>query len=84
MVCYENIVFLQGDDAGEILDILDVFGESSAMEHLQQYDYGESQIESRDDFPWGSRDMIYREGNYVMSYNIGLGYIGLIKITKPE
>lgn len=77
---FENIYFAQESDAEETLEILTEFGEAAAMQYLIDFDYGESPVESIEGVPWGTCDEIYKKDNYVMSYNIGLQYIGLVKI----
>lgn len=37
---YCRIVFLQGDEANEALEILDSDGAESVIEYLSQWDYG--------------------------------------------
>src|SRR5690625_2122325 len=36
-----TVVFLQGDDAGRVLDLIDRDGTDAAIEHLRGYDYGD-------------------------------------------
>ena len=77
---YLNIVFIQNEEAEEPLNILEEQGEGAALQYLRQWDYGEDDGEAYDENPGGSGDFIYREGNYMMTYNTSLGYIGLCKI----
>lgn len=81
---YEDIIFLHQDseEAYEAFAILEDRGEHETMEFLKQWDYGECPVEERPDAPWGKYDKNYQEGDYIMSYNMGLGYIGLIKVIK--
>ena len=74
-----NIVFIQNEDAAEPLKILEEQGESAALQYLCQWDYAENDGETYDENPRGSGDSVYREGNYIMTYNTSLGYIGLCK-----
>ena len=80
---YLNIVFMQPDsaDADEPLRILDEMGEHAALEYLTQWDYGDA-YEENDESQAGRDDTIYREGDYLMSYNTRLGYIGLERIVN--
>jgi hypothetical protein len=81
---YWNIVFMQDEAADEAMKILEDNGEEAALEHLKQWDMGgESEIDKTDQ-AWGLRDDTYMSGEYVMSYNKGLGYIGLAREVKDE
>ena len=77
---YYTIIFLQNEeDYLEFEKILKQNGEHEAMEYLKQWDYGtESLIDGTSDEPWGRNDEIYKEGDYVMNYNTGVGYAGLV------
>jgi len=76
---YANIVFAQGDDATEPLELLDRDGEQAAIEYLAQWDYGEYH-DVRDAPSAGTSDYTFKSGAYVLSYNLRMGYIGLEKI----
>jgi hypothetical protein len=82
---YSNIIFLQGDEADEVINILNKKGEQKAFDQLQEWNYGESPIEENNSegyTPWGSRDHLYKVENYVMSYNLGIPYIGLTEVIE--
>jgi hypothetical protein len=81
---YEDIIFLHQDseESHEALAILEDCGEHETMEFLKQWDYGDCPVEERPDAPRGTDDTNYQEGDYIMSYNTRLGYIGLIKVIK--
>ena len=82
---YYSIVFLQGEEAYEALDLLDREGEAAAMSHLTQWDFGGESEHSPTTHPWGTADATFRDGEYVLSYNTRLGYIGLCRIAaKPS
>lgn len=73
---YENVVFMQGSDADEALRMLDTEGAEIVMDYLKQWHQpGEHEVISG--VGNGTLDKTYRSGNYVMSYNMPLGYIGL-------
>jgi len=78
---YESIVFMQGEEADEVLDILEEQGEEAAMDFLMQWDMGEGG-EEYDTPPWGEADKLYEKGDYVMSYNTGLPAFGLTRIVE--
>jgi hypothetical protein len=75
MIQYRQIVFQQEHDADETMQILDEHGKKAALEHLLQWDNGEGDVRSTSSA--GSNDHIYKSGHYIMSYNLGLPYIGL-------
>ena len=84
MTKYLEIVFIQNEEAETPLKILEEQGENAAMNYLRQWDYGDDNGEIYDRNPGGSGDSVYRKGNYVMTYNTSLGYIGLCKIIDEE
>lgn len=74
---YERIFFAQDHQAEEALAILEHKGEEAAVEHLSQWHFpGEHETE---DYPsHGKADTVYRTPDgYILSYNTGIGYIGL-------
>jgi hypothetical protein len=81
---YSDIILMEGSEAQGVLKLLEEEGEESALEFLKQWNYGESTIQEMEEgqTPWGRSDDIYRKDDYVMSYNKGLGYIGLTQIIK--
>lgn len=79
---YADIVFLQGHEAEEVMDILNQQGAEAAMNHLKQWDNGEYHNVTEN--PFGTQDKLYREGDYVMGYNTGIPYIGLSKLMTSD
>lgn len=77
---YKEIIFLQGEEATEVLEILEEEGENVAFQYLLQRDYGESPI-TEGEFPFGSIDKLFYREHFIMSYNTKVGYIGLIEVT---
>ena len=75
---YGDIIFLQDDQANEVMNILREKGEDAAMDYLSQWDYGDVG-EVRDEIPAGNADEKYERGEYIMHYNTPLGYAGLIR-----
>lgn len=81
---YQEIVFLQGDEADEALKILNEKGEAAAIKHLSDWDCGSSN-EWQKEVPWGTSDRTVFKSGYYLSYNEGLGYIGLTRpVSKRE
>lgn len=74
---YENVVFMQGHDAEEALEILNTHGEEAAIEHLKQWHYpGEHEIVP--EIGAGTQDTVHEtDDGYILTYNNPLGYIGL-------
>lgn len=80
-----TIVFMQGDEANEPLQILEDSGEDSAIEYLSQWDFGgesEHCMSGSETEPWGSSDYVYEANGYILSYNTHFGYIGLTREVK--
>ena len=73
---YENVVFAQGEDATEPLEILADKGAQAAIDYLSQWhDCGKHEMH---DAPGGgSEDRTYITGDYILSWNYRLAYIGL-------
>lgn len=81
---YAQIVFMQNSqDADEPLRILDEQGVQAAIDYLAQWDNGDRD-EVRDRPSAGSRDNTKRVGEYLLTWNWGLGYIGLERIIEGE
>ena len=83
MKTYIEIVFFQGSEADEPLDILEVKGEEACMEYCKQWDYGDGFYESPA-IPWGSDDDLFQDGAYILAYNTKLGYVGLCRVENVE
>lgn len=79
---YADIVFMQGHEAEEVMNILDQQGQEAAMNHLKQWDDGEYHTVTAN--PFGSKDKLYRQGDYIMAYNTGIPYIGLSKLMTSD
>lgn len=79
---YANIVFMQGQEAEEVIDILNSQGEEAALRHLQQWDNGEYHDIS--DYPFGKSDKLFKSGDYIMGYNTGIPYVGLSKVLPAD
>ena len=95
---FERIVFMQGDDADEPLDILysreaghsfpyylGATAESvtAAVAYLAQWDNGDAG-EEHDTPAAGSADDTWTEGEYILTAHLGLGYIGLERIVTTS
>lgn len=73
---YEDVVFLQGQEAEEPLSILHNDGQDAALEYLKSWHmYGEHMGSSSKSH--GSDDSVYEKDGYIMTWNSRIGYIGL-------
>lgn len=78
---YENVVFLQGDEATEPLNILMNQGRDEALEYLKQW-HSPGEHGQTEDVGYGSQDFHYEKDGYTMSWNPYVGYIGLVYDTS--
>ena len=81
-----SVVFLQGDDADPVLDLIDNDGTDAAIDHLTGYDMGEETVDAAlengyvyDTPPAGDTDRTAASGAYLLNYNPRLGYVGLLR-----
>ena len=80
MVKYENIIFIQGEEAGKIMDYIRKHGELKTLEKLKDdYWFKEGEIKEGE-LPYGSSDNIFELDRFIMSYNFNIPYIGLIRV----
>lgn len=84
-----GIVFLQGQDADEVLAIIDRDGTDAAIEHLAGFDTGEETTQAAlvngyvyDEPPTGPLDRVIEQGGYVLTYNHDHGHVSLLR-THP-
>lgn len=88
---YASIIFAQGDEAREIVDRLErvdgvvAFGAtdetiSETVDYLSQWDFGdESEHDVTAELGAGTHDRIETVGDYILTWNLGLGYVGLAR-----
>ena len=83
---WHSIVFVQDDEADEPLNILRDNGEEATIEYLAQWDYGdETQFASEVNGHTysspadcaGTHDTVSIVGDYALTYNLRIGYVGL-------
>lgn len=85
MLTYGQIVFLQGDEATEALEILQTKGKVACIEYLAQWDNGDQGLEFRDTPSAGSTDSVFQHGEYILTYQGRYDYVGLERIVgSPE
>ena len=70
-----DVVFADGDD----FNVMGDMGIGEMASHLEQWDYGQEtdDAHTRDSYPWGSSDRVYKVGQYTLAINYGLGYASL-------
>ncbi|WP_308468455.1 hypothetical protein [Rathayibacter soli] len=81
-----SVVFLQGAEADEVLDLLDQDGAGAAIEHLAGYDFGEETTQAAlesgyvyDSPPTGMLDRTIGCDVYMLVYNPFLGHVSLLR-----
>lgn len=81
-----SVVFLQGAEADEVLDLIDRDGPDAAIEHLRNWDYGEETTDAAlengyvyDEPPTGQLDGMATDGDYTLAYNPFMGHVGLLR-----
>ncbi|WP_327036845.1 hypothetical protein [Microbacterium sp. CH12i] len=85
-----SLVFLQGQEADEVLAIIDRDGADAAIEHLAGFDMGEETIQAAlvngyvyDTIPTGPLDRTTTNGIYTLTYNHDHGHVSLFR-ALPE
>jgi hypothetical protein len=79
-----TVVFLQGQEADEVLDIIESRGVDAAVEHLARWDYGDETDSAaavngdvHDAIPVGVLDRTAESGEYTLTYNPFMGHVAL-------
>lgn len=85
-----SVVFLQGEDADEVLTIIDRDGTDAAIEHLAGFDMGEETTQAAlvngyvyDTIPTGPLDRTTTDGAYALTCNHDHGHVSLLR-SHPE
>ncbi|POH62324.1 hypothetical protein C3B61_15705 [Cryobacterium zongtaii] len=88
-----SVVFLQGDEAHAVLGMIDLKGAIAAIEHLQQWDYGDETIDAAltngyvyDRIPAGRTDRIIEDDGspYALTYSKPFSYVSLLRRYPEE
>jgi len=81
-----GIVFLQGQDADRVLDLIDAEGVEAGIEHLSGWDYGDETTNAalengdvHDTAPVYAGDRQAETGDYAMTYNPQAGHVALYR-----
>jgi hypothetical protein len=87
-----SVVFLQGEEADELLGLIDREGPISAIYRLQTFDHGDETVESAlndgyvyDAVPSGSTDHTIEPfgSPYALTYSDTFGYVSLLRRYEP-
>ncbi len=85
-----TVVFLQGDEAGRVLDLIDRDGADAAIEHLRGYDYDDETTSAAlsnghvyDEPPTDMHSRRADGGDYALIYSHALGHAGLYRALTP-
>ena len=87
-----SVVFLQGEEADAMLDLIDKNGAEAAIQHLSQWDYGDETRDAAlvngyvyDEIPQSSTDRVIRDdaSGYALTYNQQFGYVSLLRHFDP-
>ncbi|WP_345802224.1 hypothetical protein AAIB33_03775 [Microbacterium sp. AZCO] len=87
-----SIVFLQGEEADTVIDMIDRNGPEAAIHHLSQWDYGDETRDAAlvngyvyDEIPESPTDHVIRDDGfgYVLTYNHHFGYVSLLRRFDP-
>lgn len=86
-----SVVFLQGQDADEVIELIDAEGEDAAIGHLQGFDAGAETTDAAltngyvyTTPPTRALDRTATGEGYTMVYNRDLGHVGLYRTFTPE
>lgn len=80
---YEDVFFVQGHEADEILELINTKGERAALEYMKQWHYPGEHM-TRPEPGHGSDDEIFQRDGYILSYNPRIGYAGLVYRLEEE
>lgn len=87
-----SIVFLQGEEADPVMEIIDRQGTDAAIAYLAGWDHGEETISDAmengyvyDTAPHSAADRLAASGDYALTYSPDLNYVGLSRrIDAPN
>lgn len=81
-----SVVFLQGDEADQMLGLIDHQGTDAAIEHLAGFDYGEDTVQDAlengyvyDEPPSRILDQVASRDVYRLTYSHSLGHVHLLR-----
>ena len=81
-----NIVFLEGQNADRMLELLERAGADAVITELSGYDFGDESTQAAlvngyiyDEVPTGALDRVATHGGYALTYNHDLGHVALYR-----
>jgi len=87
-----SVVFLQGEEADTVLDMIERVGPEPAIHHLSQWDYGEETRDTAlvngyvyDEIPQIATDRVFHDdaSAHALMYNHEFGYVSLLRHFTP-
>lgn len=88
---WHSIVFLQGEDADHVVDLIEREGPAAGVDHLSQWDFGDETISAAkmdghvyDSPPTDAWSREHRQGDYHLSWSPPLGHVSLSRFVRPE
>ena len=84
-----SVCFLQGDDAEEVLQMIDQEGIDAALGYVKNWDYGDETTQAAlenghvyEHPPTGPLEHEVRDDNYVMTYSHSFGHVALYRLNE--
>jgi hypothetical protein len=87
-----TVVFLQGEEADAVLEMIEKAGHDIALHHLSHWDYGDETRDAAlangyvyDEIPQSSTDRVIHDhgSGYTLTYNRLFGYVSLLRQFDP-
>lgn len=82
-----NVVFMQGEEADEVLDVIDADGPAAGLDHLKSWDYGDETTSAAmengyvyDEPPSGPLEHKLRDGDYHLTYSHSFDHVALYRL----
>lgn len=88
-----SVVFLQGEDADRVLNMIDRSGPQRAIRHLSRWDFGDETRDSAlvngyvySEVPQSLTDRVVHDDDavYALTYNHRFGYVTLLRTFTPQ
>lgn len=86
-----SVVFLQGEEADELLDMIDAGGAAAGLDHLKSWDFGDETTNAAmengyvyDLPPSGPLEREARDGDYHLAYSHSLDHVALYRLHHVE
>ena len=84
-----SVVFLQDEEADEVLDLIDRDGTDAAIEHLKRFDYGDETTSAAmengyvyDEPPAGPLNHVVADGDYTLTSNAAMRHVSLLRMHE--